>query len=424
MRSGLPLTGAAAAYEYESPSPTNNYPQIGTTGGQGTTGGTGYSYAVPTNVPSLNQFLATAADPVSSPGSGSQTGTIPLYPGVLNGVYVPGTQTNTMTGPSNYLTKIPAPTISGSGKPANYFWVCLRRPANPFAPVSLANPMLVVDSMRVPYIDGTGATVGSDGMTPANPLVTGAFNTIYSAQRFQPYRGGHAVAIPGATGTPTPIDTRYGFSEQIVAPTTNSLNLQTQGIYFQNATGSIKYPATYPIYHTLGWANEYEQGSEQGPTPSAVRDVGLPAVPRPRFHERGGADAGAGGAAGALDEAIRRVCAVVQQHHEHLCDRDAAFKPDLFEQPERCRCEPVAESANGAHIDDGGVVVDRAGADFVHDGIVGVSGLHELHGGLFEFQHRRGSAPYVPVPARQFLLYGLWANEHAGPGRAGGGLWV
>ena len=36
---------------------------------------------------------------------------------------------------------------------AQYYWVCLRRPANPFAPVSATNPMCVVDSMRFPYIE-------------------------------------------------------------------------------------------------------------------------------------------------------------------------------------------------------------------------------------------------------------------------------
>ena len=47
-------------------------------------------------------------------------------------------------------------------------------PANHFA-VSATKPMLVVDAMRVPYIDGSGATVGT---SPAgNPALSGAFNT-------------------------------------------------------------------------------------------------------------------------------------------------------------------------------------------------------------------------------------------------------
>ena len=70
--------------------------------------------------------------------------------------------------------------------------------------------MLVVDAMRFPYIDGTGT-----GST---------VNTVYSAQRFQPYRGGHAV--PVAAGTPAGVaaaqptlDARYGYTEQIAGPT-------------------------------------------------------------------------------------------------------------------------------------------------------------------------------------------------------------
>jgi hypothetical protein len=178
-------------------------------------------------------------------------------------------------GPTNYLTKVPAPAIPAAGQPraATYIWVCLRRPANLFAPVSATNPMVVVDCARVPYIDGTGATVSTDGNN--NPIVIGNFNTIYSMQRFQPYRGGHAVPVPGATPAPNlPVDPRYGFTEQIVTPTLPapppggvaippSLNLQTQGVYFITGAGA-KYPATLPIFHTLGWANEFEQGAQAG----------------------------------------------------------------------------------------------------------------------------------------------------------------
>ena len=59
-----------------------------------------------------------------------------------------------------------------------------------------------------------------------------------------------------------PVDPRYGYSEQIVVPTTNSLNsLLTQGIYFdQRGRRRSSIPRRIPIYHTLGWANEGEQG--------------------------------------------------------------------------------------------------------------------------------------------------------------------
>src|SRR5207249_6746009 len=98
------------------------------------------------------------------------------------------------------------------------YWVCLRRPANPFAPVSLDNPMCVVDSMRFPYIEGTGGTIATD-----NTYTSGPYNTIYSVQRLQPYRGRHAVAVASATGgttTITPPDSRYGYTEQVAIPQT------------------------------------------------------------------------------------------------------------------------------------------------------------------------------------------------------------
>ena len=50
--------------------------------------------------------------------------------------------------------------MTAGSQQTKYYWVCLRRPANPFAPVSAANPMRVVDAMRFPYIDGTAPLTG------------------------------------------------------------------------------------------------------------------------------------------------------------------------------------------------------------------------------------------------------------------------
>ena len=96
----------------------------------------------------------------------------------------------------------------------------------------------------------------------------------YSVQRYQPYRGGHAVPVPvplpapaAYTVSPAPIDPRYGYTEQIVVPGINSLTtmstLGTRGIYYQDTSTATptNYYSTPLIYHTLGWANEYEQGS-------------------------------------------------------------------------------------------------------------------------------------------------------------------
>jgi len=231
------------------------------------------TYAIPLNTPSLLQSLNPS---IATGGTGVATfdpmnaavaaPTINFYPGVLPGVYLPAGNTSTQTPPNNYSWKIPPVTALANN--ATYYWVCLRRPANPFAPVSQTNPMLVVDAMRVPYVDGSGTTTATDAA--GNPYIKGTFNTVFSVQRYQPYRGGHAVPAPppavGSLAPPPPamqVDPRYGYSEQVVSPTSNSLYALTQGIYYSNtgAAPPLIYGATQPIYHTLGWANEQESGS-------------------------------------------------------------------------------------------------------------------------------------------------------------------
>ncbi len=231
------------ALETGTPSPTTYYPA-----GNG----------IAANTPSLVQYLSPAADPFN----GTATPTITWYPGVLPGIVA---DTGASAGPPpNYQPKLPT-LIAGSQK-TKYYWVCLRRPANPFAPVSAANPMLVVDAIRLPYIDGTAPPSGQGptGGPPTVPDLTGtAVNTVYSAQRFQPYRGGHAVPVasdaPANSANPQPtLDARYGYSEQIAAPTGYSNQLGTQGVYFTGSTNKnpTPYYSTNPIYHTLGIAND------------------------------------------------------------------------------------------------------------------------------------------------------------------------
>ena len=132
---------ANPAFETMTPSPTTYYPQVN---------------GIAANTPSLVQYLSPSADPFNGLVNGSGAPKITWYPGVLPGVVAdPGT--STWSAPLNYQSKLPTlPTlIAGSQQTTKYYWVCLRRPANPFAPVSAANPMLVVDAMRFPYIYGT-----------------------------------------------------------------------------------------------------------------------------------------------------------------------------------------------------------------------------------------------------------------------------
>ncbi len=268
--------------------PGNEYPpnSIGTTLAPGS------------NYASVTQYFSTYYDPMGSASATGPPGFI-WRQGILPGVQAGGT--GTLTQPTNYSWDLPVfggagttatnttPPLTPGG--ATYYWVCLRRPANPFAPVSKTNPMVVVDSMRFPYIDGTANasqswnSANNNGQAPWSVLPTAAgatgtatANTIFSAQRLQPYRGGHAVpmpnapgtlAAPGATGpivTMMPPDPRYGYTEQIASPATYTLGVASTGTGGATAAGvyglantgasTTPYASTNVIYHTLGFYND------------------------------------------------------------------------------------------------------------------------------------------------------------------------
>ncbi len=213
---------------------------------------------------SVTQNLQTGYDP--APGINPPMITPPppfkWHPGIL-----PGTAAQTGPPPC-YQANLPPPATNQS----QFYWVCLRRPANPFAPVSATNPMCVVDSMRFNYIDGTGSMQTTDpSTTPPTPMTSGSYNTIYSTQRLQPYRGGHAVCSPNATAgtgvtpnaTNQPPDPRYGYIEQVAVPGTTLASrggLNNFGVYgvVLNGSGAVtnQNPATNYIYNTLGAPND------------------------------------------------------------------------------------------------------------------------------------------------------------------------
>jgi hypothetical protein len=102
-----------------------------------------------------------------------------------------------------------------------YYWLYLRRPVNPFevgaADYDDANPnakRVVVDSFRFIFNKSLGKVV----VDSPDPPEAGE-EYLFSLQRLQPYRGGHAVPALPAT-TPASQVTAYGYSEQTVpAPT-------------------------------------------------------------------------------------------------------------------------------------------------------------------------------------------------------------
>lgn len=134
------------------------------------------------------------------------------------------TGVNTAT-PGSVDLPLPIPDVPAlGGSPAQtseYFWVYLRRPANPRAPVQDNpalpdyNPKVVVDSMRFPYLisdivvesDGAGGFRRNNAASPPNP------QEIWSEQRLQPLRGGQAVPNNTTTAEYSPI-TAYGYSNQ------------------------------------------------------------------------------------------------------------------------------------------------------------------------------------------------------------------
>ena len=111
--------------------------------------------------------------------------------------------------------------------------------------------------MRFPYIDGTGVHYGQQDNASNWYCLRAPANTIYSAQRLQPYRGGHAVPPPYITGTgttTTPPDPRYGYTEQICLPQSPMTALQTYGILSRAGSAQLSGDELHQ-YHTLGQPN-------------------------------------------------------------------------------------------------------------------------------------------------------------------------
>jgi hypothetical protein len=151
-------------------------------------------------------------------------------------------------------------------KENQYYWLYLRRPPNPFDPQYDTNGpndnRVVVDCFRFvyststgtayTYIDPTQGKIAKNGVDP-----TSNKEAMFSLQRLQPYRGGHAVpplaGVSGKTVVPA-----YGYSEQTAVSSTQSA---TKGNYTVVAQKTTSVPTTAPIYHTLGAANAVTGGN-------------------------------------------------------------------------------------------------------------------------------------------------------------------
>ena len=178
--------------------------------------------------------------------------------------------------------------------PGSYYWVCLRRPANLFAPVSITNPMVVVDSMRFPYIGrhrwhqrdhrtpGDRCPHCLEHRSPTTGYYSGVLGSAVSALSRRPCRAGGAAgdgdwSVPPATATHPGRPALWLHRADVVPSVDSQIDGAPRASYYYDSGGNNVYTATQKIYHTLGWANEYEQGSGN----SAGRALGLLPVQRP-----------------------------------------------------------------------------------------------------------------------------------------------
>ena len=228
--------------------------------------------------------------------------------------------------PPNYQTTVPVTKTSAAAQgrrlESTSGCACGGR-RNLFAPVSINNPMVVVDSMRFPMVDGTAPATGTsmDGVsvpkTATGSVAATGGNYIYSVQRYQPYRGGHAVPVPypgggtPPTGSIAPVDPRYGYTEQIVVPVKRCGRAREGSICGTRrnvgVTTTIRRQDLLRDSADLSHAGLGER-IRAGVVKSPGGAVGLLPVQRPGFHECGRAAAGAGLFAGAVHEAVRGIC--------------------------------------------------------------------------------------------------------------------
>ncbi|WP_152053269.1 hypothetical protein [Tautonia marina] len=132
-----------------------------------------------------------------------------------------------------------------------YFWLYLRRPANPLLPPDPStNPMVVVDSIRFPF----GASEGEGQVNTASnedEEVTPADHPIYSIQRPQPFRGGQLVPDPENPSLPLFL---YGSSEQARPADSNTGGSNNYRTYFDTPNNQ-EVDTSGRIFQTLGDRN-------------------------------------------------------------------------------------------------------------------------------------------------------------------------
>ena len=172
--------------------------------------------------------------------------------------------------------------------------MCLRRPANFFAAGFAENPMVVVDSMRFPMLDATLCGRRNGRGHKSRWSCEGTCCCEHAADNGE-YRvlGAALSAVPGRACrsggvahhgdcSSRPLDRddsgrpalrvhradRCSDDQHVAVKHCYRCDCRapagTLGIYYYDTSTSatpIVYYATQQVYHTLGWANEFAQGS-------------------------------------------------------------------------------------------------------------------------------------------------------------------
>jgi hypothetical protein len=145
------------------------------------------------------------------------------------------------------VTNSPLPSDANGGTSNAYYWLYLRRPANPFdLTYDWQRPnenRVVVDCFRFVLTTTTGSTDGE----------------LFSTARLQPFRGGHAVPPPPPAGGYTYPNkysiSAYGYSDQITVPTAAGP---------PSWKGNLSSGTTGAIYHSLGKVSTVARGRTKG----------------------------------------------------------------------------------------------------------------------------------------------------------------
>ena len=160
-----------------------------------------------------------------------------------------------------------------------YFWLYLRRPANPLkTPDPATNPMVVVDSIRFPYSPGGGQgqvqTDGSGGFETV-PFGAAPSQPIYSIERPQPFRGGQIVPDPEDTTRPLFL---YGNTVQALPATDND----GYGLYKTANASPTPVHTTVQIKQTINGRNRASDTDSSG----GISDTDLEAWDYFPFNDR------------------------------------------------------------------------------------------------------------------------------------------